>query len=127
MLLERDFIMRSIHNMIRAILKFIFHIDSADGQPISLDDGELEDKMVRLMELVQKGRAPDAEALLYAQLDSSRREQLRLALAFYDALNEMDDPALEQCGFNREQIRLGIAHAAQLFGVSGVMALFDNE
>lgn len=127
MYLERDYIMRSIHNMIRAIFKFVFRIDLTEGQPIELDDSERMEQLARLMEQVRRGQAQAAEALLYTQLNAENRQDLGWALAFYDALNELDDDALQKCGFSRDQIRQGIARAMALFGASGVMALFDGE
>lgn len=113
---ENDYIMRMIHEMVRALLKVIFHKDPEKEAEITFEDSEMGelyrelDGMVRQMKLVQ------AEDMLDSRLDEEKLESLEVALLFYDKLNRLDDESLEAQGLTREDLEERLKAIMDRFG-----------
>lgn len=119
---EQDYVMRMIHEMVRAVLKLVFQIDSEPVTAELLDTKEDHELFERLLRLVDKGRIEEAEELvrMLGRDDGS----LKLALLFYSALNEKSDAFLEANGFSREQIKAGLIETAERFALGDLTHLF---
>ena len=77
--------------MIRALIKLALNIDTDETDPLILPDVFENDEFKRIMNLVDEGKINEAENLLYDYLDTDQPDTFKMALVFYDHLNEMDD------------------------------------
>lgn len=121
---EQDYIMRLIKEMVRAILKFLFHIDTESPTADVLEDAVAKETLERLLDMVDDGEINEAENCLYHLLDQAGDNQLLVALLFYSYLNEQSDDFLETNDFSREEVKAGVEHVAGRFGLSGVAKAF---
>lgn len=104
---ENDYILRLIHEMIRALIKLVLNIDTDKQDELILPDVFENDEFRRIMGLVEDGKINAAENMLYDYLDVQQPDTFQMALVFYDHLNEMDDAALAAADFSRTRLRMG--------------------
>ncbi|HIR28800.1 MAG TPA: hypothetical protein IAB84_12600 [Candidatus Choladousia intestinigallinarum] len=122
-MVERDYVMRLIHEMIRALLKLVLHIDwreeEKDGTVQTVADSDLNQRYQKLKNLVEEKKINEAENLLYEYLDELDQDENRafgLALLFYDLLTGLSDEYLEESGYTREEVTEGVTAAASRYG-----------
>ncbi|MCD8152669.1 MAG: DUF6483 family protein [Clostridiales bacterium] len=120
---EQDYIMRYIKEMVRALLKLLFHIDTASQMQERMDE-----KMIQIYEhltgLIDKGDINTAENQLYELIDTGDPDGLKLALLFFDYLNEKSDDFLESNGFTRNEIRDDLDSIVSGYGYNGFVNAF---
>ncbi|MCH5280882.1 MAG: hypothetical protein J1E61_05380 [Lachnospiraceae bacterium] len=121
---EQDYIMRLIKEMIRAILKALFDIDTASPTTELLEQAEEKSVLESLLDMIDEGKINDAENRLSDILATGGREKLKTALLFYSYLNDKDDAFLKEHDFSREEIKLGISRAVSGYGLDGIAELF---
>lgn len=115
---EQDYIMRQLNEMIRAIVKMLFGIDTKSPTVELLESREDAELLESLLELADDGVIRDAESLLlYGSIDGSMGS-LKTALLFYSYLNDKTDEFLEENGFSREDIKLGINKLMDRYNLS---------
>lgn len=124
-MVEKDYIMRIIHEMVRTVLKLIFHIEEEKEEELAFLEGELGDFYQRLCLLADEGKINQAENMLYEKLESEEMElgdleNLRLALTFYDYLNRKDNDFLDSHDFSREEVGEGIKAVMKRYGYGGL-------
>lgn len=122
-MLKQDYIMRLIHEMVRVILKILFHVEEQQEE-IRLADENAEETLYRLVELAKQGKINEAENLLYEELDTDNREQLKMGLAFYDFINGFSEEELERAKYSREEIKFGMEVMLEKFGYGGFAEMF---
>ncbi len=123
---EQDYIMRLIKEMVRTLLKMLFHIDTESPIEEMLEDREEKYVLERLLKLVDKGKINEAENQLIEMLNNDM-QKLKMALLFYAYLNEKTDDFLLEHDFSREEIKSGIEDAAARYGIANVSEIFlDN-
>lgn len=121
---EQDYIMRLIKEMIRAILKALFDIDTASPTTELLEQAEEKSVLESLLDMIDEGEINDAENRLSDILATGEQEKLKTALLFYSYLNDKDDQFLEEHDFSREEIKLGISRTVSGYGLDGIAELF---
>lgn len=121
---EQDYIMRLIKEMVRAILKLFFHIDTEAPVTELLKSSEQQETLEALLRMIDDGRINEAENRLSDLIDETDNENLKIALLFYFALNEKTDEFLLENNFSRDEIRLGIESVTEKFGVRGLAESF---
>lgn len=121
---EQDYIMRLIKEMVRAILKLLFHIDTEAPVTELLKSSEQQETLEALLRMIDDGRINEAENRLSDLIDETDKENLKTALLFYFALNEKSDEFLLENNFSRDEIRLGIESVTEKFGVRGLAESF---
>lgn len=133
-MVEKDYIMRIIHEMVRTILKLIFHIDEEAEEEAVFLDGLNRDFYQQLCLLADEGRINEAENQLYERLEAEEGlkegnlENLKLSLAFYDYLNAKDNDFLEEHDYSREEIQEGICDVMKRYGYGGLAeTLLENH
>lgn len=115
---EQDYIMRQLNEMIRAIFKMLFGIDTKSPTVELLESREDVELLESLFELIDDGIIRDAESLLlYGSIDGSM-DSLKTALLFYSYLNDKTDEFLEENGFSREDIKSGINKLMDRYNLS---------
>lgn len=118
---EQDYIMRLIREMVRTLLKLLFHMDA---DPLSQDfipEGDTQNTLSRLLAMTDTGQINEAENHIYGLTYDKDMEHLKLALAFYSYLNEKEDYFLREHGYSREEIQSGIKDLLSRYGISGDM------
>lgn len=126
-MLQDDYILRQIREMVRAVMKMLFQVDAPELTPEILEDKETKATLEGLVALMEEGRIDEAENRLY-DLTSGEgdedRHNLEAGLLFYYILNGKDDDFLEEHDFSREEIMTGIQDLADRYGLSGIAEAF---
>ncbi|MGL6199460.1 MAG: DUF6483 family protein [Lachnospiraceae bacterium] len=125
-MIEQDYIMRLIKEMIRFLLKLIFNIDSETPTAEIMKDKEAKNVLEELFDRVDAGKINDAENKLYSIVDETNVNYLEIALLFYSYLNDKDDIFLEENGFSRKEIKMGLEDMSSKYGLNGIMEIFLN-
>lgn len=123
-MIEQDYIMRLIKEMIRAILKLLFNIDTENPTAELMDEKEDKDALERLYDLVDSGNINEAENQIYEMTSGGDMRSLEIALLFYSYLNEKDDDFLAEHDFSRGEIQSGIKDLNERYGLSGMVDVF---
>ncbi len=114
---EQDYIMRLIREIIRAVLKLLFNIDTQLPTVELLENKEEKEALESLLDMVDNGNINEAENYLYDLVSDRDIDSLKIALLFYSYLNDKSDEFLQINGFSREEIKLGIQNSANKFGL----------
>ena len=117
-MVENDYIMRLIHEMVKAIIKLIFDVDEEEPQ-LAFSDTTCRDNYNKYIKMADQGMINEAENLIYKNRDLENPECLKEALLFYLYINEFSDARLEEADYSRVEIKDGIVSALQDFGYNG--------
>ena len=121
---EQDYIMRLIKEMVRAILKLLFNIDTESPSSELLKDAEEKQTLESLLDMIDEGRINEAENSLYDSIENMDKSGLEIALLFYSYLNDKSDEFLEEHDFNREEVKQGLEDITSRYGISGFAEMF---
>lgn len=124
---EQDYIMRVIKEMIRAILKLLFSLDTDSPTMELLSEEEQVETTEKLLEMVDAGKINEAENALYELTADGDRNYLAVALLFYSYLNDKEDGFLEAHGYSREEIGMGLKSLISRCGLNGMAEAFLEE
>lgn len=117
---EQDYVMRLIKEMVRAILKLLFNINTESPTVELLENKEEKETLENLLDLVDVGKINEAENRLYDLMSAVDMGSLEIALLFYSYLNDKTDEYLEENDFCREEIKLGMENVVDIFGLSSI-------
>lgn len=120
---EQDYVMRMIKELVRTILKLLFHIDDVNDS-IEIDNEAAEELYCSIIGLLKQNRVNEAENYLFDQLDNQNLDMLKVSLLFYDKLNQLSDEELENADYSREEVKDGIQTVLKLFGYDGITNAF---
>ena len=115
-MLQDDFIMRMIHEMVTTLLKLIFHIELGENEEENFKDQETASDYLELLALIQAGEINEAENKLLDELDSDDMEHFKMALMFYYHLNEIDFNFLEEHNYSKNEITDGLRYVSSVYG-----------
>ena len=121
---EQDYVMRLIKEMVRAILKLLFNIDTESPTVELLENKEEQETLENLLDMVDAGEINEAENRLYDLTSNTDVNSLEIALLFYSYLNDKTDDFLEVNDFSRDEIKLGLENVADSFGISSIAKMF---
>lgn len=124
---ERDYVMRLIKEMVRTILKLLFNIDTESPTVELLENKEEKEILENLLDMIDAGKINEAENRLYDLISDSDAGSLEIALLFYSYLNDKTDEFLEENYFCRAEIKLGMEHVADVFGLSSIAKMFLSD
>lgn len=126
----QDYIMRLIKEMVRAILKLLFQIDTDSPTEELLEEKEEKEAFHALVELIDDGKINEAENQLYEQMENEganeRSASLKTALLFYSYLNQKSDDFLKEHDYSREEIREGLNQIVSRYGLEGLTELWTE-
>ena len=126
-MIEQDYIMRVIRQVIRMIIMLLFHFDIDQDDEKLQKEMEQQESLESLLDLVDRGEIDEAENRLYELVDGEDKQKLKTALLFYNYLNDKEDSFLEEHDFSRDEIRDGVKRVATLYGVAGMVEAFWEE
>lgn len=126
-MLQDDYILRQIREMVHAVMKMLFQVNASELTPEVIEDTDARQILTNLNNLVDNGRIDDAENQLYEMTCEEDRQNLEIGLLFYYHLNSKDDEFLEANNFSREEIMTGIQDLADRYNLSGIAEAFRTE
>ena len=121
---EQDYIIRLIREMIRAVLKLIFRIDTESPTEEMLEDSEVKAALDGLLDMVDEGKINEAENVVYEITEDGGYENLETALLFYSYLNEKPDEFLEENNFSRDEVKEGLLEIISRYGLGSMADTF---
>lgn len=107
-MLEQDHIIKLIKEMVRAILKLLFNINTESPSAELLEESEQKETLNELLDIIDEGKINEAENLIYEITEETGRYNLEIALLFYSYLNDRTDDFLENNNFSRDEIKQGL-------------------
>lgn len=126
-MLQDDFILRQIREMIHAVMRMLFQVNASELSPEVIEDASARTVLEELLALTDEGRIDEAENQLYEMTYDGDRQNLEIGLLFYYNLNGKDDDFLEVHNFSREEIMTGIQDLADRYQLSGIAEAFRTE
>lgn len=114
---EEDYVMRVIREMVRALLKLLFGIETENPVVELIRDKQMRDQVTELTDMIDEGHINEAENLLYQVVDVENRDDLQMVLVFYSRLNDLDDDFLEEHDYSREEVKEGLSDMIEKFGL----------
>lgn len=124
---EQDYIIRLIREMIRAILKLLFDMDTDIPFEELLEDKESQSTLEPLLDMVDVGSINEAENRIYDMTSDGNMVNLEVALLFYSYLNDKDDEFLQKHDFCRDEIKSGVTELVSRYGLTGMAEIFLPE
>lgn len=124
---EQDYVMRLIKEMVRAILKLLFNINTETPTVELLENKEEKETLENLLDMIDNGKINEAENRLYDLTSDTDVNSLEIALLFYSYLNDKTDDFLEANDFNRDEIKLGLENVVDSFGLSSIAKMFLTD
>lgn len=121
---EQDYFMRLIKEMVRAILKLLFNIDTDSPSAELLEGAEEQQTLDELLDMVDHGFINEAENKIYEITEEGKKTDLELALLFYSYLNDKSDEFLEAYNYSRDEIKAGLKDVTVRYGVDGFAEMF---
>ena len=121
---EQDYVMRLIKEMVRAILKLLFNIDTDSPSAELLEDAKEQQTLDELLDMVDNGFINEAENKIYEITEEGKKTDLEMALLFYSYLNDKSDEFLEAHNYSRDEIKAGLKDIAVRYGVDGFAEMF---
>ena len=126
-MLQDDYILRQIREMVRAVMKMLFKIDASELTPDVIEDPKARGTLEELLSLMEEGNIDQAENQLSELTCDGDRQNLEIGLIFYYSLNGKSDEFLEANNFSREEIMTGIQDLADRYNLSGIAEAFRTE
>lgn len=124
---EQDYIMRLIRELIRALIKLIFNIDTETPSEELMKQVEDRAALDALMKLLDAGKINEAENMVYELTEERDQEALKAALLFYARLNEQSDEFLENHDFSRQEVKDGLKALVSRYGLGSMAEMFLEE
>ena len=121
---EEDYIMRTIKEMVRALLKLLYGVDTDAPAETLLEEDQSRAVWERLKKSIDDGNINEAENALYSFIDAGDKDALKTALLFYSYVNEKEDAYLEENNYTREEIKTGLQDVAAKYGLDGLADIF---
>lgn len=121
---EQDYVMRLIKEMVRAILKLLFNIDTDSPSAELLEDAKEQQTLDELLDMVDNGFINEAENKIYEITEEGKKTDLEMALLFYSYLNDKSDEFLEAHNYGSDEIKAGLKDITVRYGVDGFAEMF---
>ena len=124
---EKDYIMRIIKEMIRALMSFALGkryvaVEVGPEEKYEVSGCKLKDLMV----LVDSGNIDEAENRLLDAIDYNDNDEVATAVLFYQYLSEKDEAFLKEHDFSMEEVMDGLKMIAQNTGYGSLInAMID--
>lgn len=124
---EQDYIMRLVKELVRAVLKLLFNIDTKTPTTELLEEQTDKEVLDSLLDMVDAGSINQAENKLYDLLSPENMTGLEIALLFYSYLNDKEDDFLEDNDFSRDEIKTGLRTVIAQYGLNSIAEMFLTE
>ncbi len=122
--IEQDYVMKMIHQLIEVLLRDIFKGKEKVLEESINKSQEQTEKYDKMKMLVDNYEINQAENLLFDNIDIDNIEDLKLALLFYQYINDKDNEFLKKSNYSREEIEQGIKDISKKYGYENIVDLF---
>ncbi|MDD6796498.1 MAG: DUF6483 family protein [Clostridiaceae bacterium] len=122
-MIEQDYIMRQIKEIVKMALKLFANKDTEMPSVEILQDEASQNVLDRLKRLIDEGRINEAENELFKIVGSKEYSYLKISMLFYSYLNEKDDEFLENNNFSREEVQKGLKDVMSKIGLKDLMKI----
>lgn len=123
---EKDYFLRLIHEIIRALFKLLFSKDIDEEKDICLSS-ENEEIYNSFIHMIDNGEINLAENSLIHCLKLNDKQHFQLSLLFYEYLNSKEDSFLKEHDFSRNEILDGLKYIASIYGYSDFIQILTEE
>lgn len=123
-MIEQDYIMRLINEMVRTILKLLFNIDTENPMAEWLENDEEKKTLETLLNKVDAGSINEAEDKIFEIAAIGDKANLRMILLFFYHLNGKSDEFLSENNFSRKEIRDDLKYILSQYGIDGMTEVF---
>lgn len=120
---EKDYILRLINEIIRALIKWILGKDMNREEDVILSS-EIAELYKELLVMSDEGEITSAEDRLLEYLDLNNLQYLQMALMFYQHLNEKTEAYLTEHNFSKTEVLDGVTDMANVFGYGSIIETF---
>ncbi|MBO5163856.1 MAG: hypothetical protein J6B75_05345 [Ruminococcus sp.] len=122
-MLEQDYIMRQIRQMIAIIMKVVFGIDTADTETIAILDLAKKAKSDWLIEELDSGNIREAILEFRGATENQTKDDLFIGFNFFSHLCSLDDDILAENNISYAEIKDEMRAFFAQYGISD--QLFD--
>ena len=126
MYVEKDYILRLIHEMVRAFVKLLFGKDIEEEKDIHFSS-ENEEIYNQLICMVDNGEINLAENSLIEHLKLDDKEYFQLAILFYGHISNKNESFLQEHDFTREEVLDGLRYIATTYGYGNLIQVITKE
>ena len=113
---EKDYIMRQIKGMSEALASILFKKGDTLQIEEELVNEQAKELYKKLQVLLKKKQYQDINTLLLQTYQAQELDYLKITIAIYDILNELDEEALEAGGTSRNEMYENLQSIAQTYG-----------
>lgn len=118
MIYQKDYILREIESLIHVITDVFLGEETKEYLPTGKQEDKEVDKLhLEIQKLQKAGKINEAENLLFDKISISHRGYLKIAINFYQQINQLSDEELANQNFSREEIEQGIKEIMNIFGI----------
>ena len=121
---EQDYVMRLIKEMVRAVLKLLFGVDTEKPAKEMLESRESQQMLESIMDLVDEGKICEAENQVYEIVEEGGKDNIGIAIMFYSYLNDKTDDYLQDHNFSRDEIVAGLKDVLSDCGMGAMAEAF---
>lgn len=119
---EQDYVMRLIKDMIRVILKLLFHIDVETPATELIENEEEKATVEALLDMIDEGAINEEENIIFELAED--KANLEMILLFYSYLNDKSDTFLLENHFSRKELQVDLKHILSQYGLDSVIEVF---
>lgn len=123
---EKDYILRLINEIIRALIKWILGKDMNREEEVILSS-EIAELYKELLVMSDEGEITSAEDRLLEYLDLNNLQYLQMALMFYQHLNEKTEAYLTEHNFSKTEVLDGVTDMANVYGYGSIIETFVDS
>lgn len=123
---EKDYILRLINEIIRALIKWILGKDMNREEDVILSS-EIAELYKELLVMSDEGEITSAEDRLLEYLDLNNLQYLQMALMFYQHLNEKTEAYLTEHNFSKTEVLDGVTDMANVYGYGSIIETFVDS
>lgn len=125
MYVEKDYLLRLVHEIVRALLKLLFSKDIEEEEIcLSTVNDEIYNSLIHM---IDNGEINLAENRLISCLNLNDNEYFQLSLLFYEYLNSKEDSFLKNHDYSREEILAGLRYIANIYGYSDLIQVLSEK
>lgn len=121
---EQDYIMRQMYQIIQALMKTVFKIDSPSPSTELIKDMETRKIADDMLKDIDNGKIAEAEEILFSLIQNRTLDNLLTGIVFYSYLNEKDDVYLEMNHYSRVNAKNSIKRLLSEYGLKYMENLF---
>ncbi len=118
---NNDYIMRQIEEMTRAIARVVFNKETDNGE-IFDEYGIISEEnfmFYMLNNMLSEKRINEAENIIFELIEENKsKENLKIALWFYNKLQKLSDEELYENNFSREEIAEGLGSIKKIYNLN---------